>query len=392
MSSFSFNNRDIQLITQGAYGCIFKPGMNCKGGMEEEGYITKIQFDKETSKNEEDIGDHLLNNNVSSLDFHRRFAPILDSCPIIVGDIKKDFIEKCDFIRNNSFQDVFYSNKIRYVGKYTVNDYFVMFFKETNKSSFLATFFETHLYLLDSLHFLTKKNVIHFDLKENNILMDEVYFVPIIIDFGLSIRKDQLEKTTDYPIKFFQYYDKYPPWCLEIVLISFIVHEINVYSISGGLKVPSMAIKKDWSSKKVKLEDLLAIIDQFFKASYLIQMITSERVKTVYKKKWKTWIRKFYPKNKSTSIITQAISAKTLVEEIMKSWNTWDTFSLSVIYFRMAQKFMPNHFVSYRSLLVKNILSIPPNRENPVQFSNKLSTLLSKIDLSEKKKWISSLV
>ena len=210
--------------------------------------------------------------------------------------------------------------------------------------------------------------------------MDEKYYVPIIIDFGLSIRKDQLEKPVDYPEKFFQYYDKYPPWCLEIVLISFIIDGGAVSSIWGGVKLPPNTMPEnrgkstDWSSKKVKLEDLLAIIEHFFKANYLVQMITSERIKTVQKKKWKKWIRKYYKKGGN------AIYGKFLVEELMKSWDSWDTFGLSVVYFN-----------SYRELLVKNILAIPDKRENPEQFSSKISTFLSKITISEKKNWIHSL-
>jgi len=387
----SFLPKDVQMISQGTYGCIFKPGMNCRGEPEEEGYITKIQFDKDTSQNEYNIGIHLLNNNDSLTEFNSRFAPIVDSCPIDIVDIKKDYIQKCELIRENSYQNTFFSNKIRYVGKYTLGDYFTVFFQEINKSIFLSTFFDTHLYLLDSLLFLKKKDVIHFDLKENNILMDEKYYVPIIIDFGLSIRKDQLEKPIDYKQAFFQYYDKYPPWCLEIVLISFIIDGGSVSSIWGGVKLPPRKMPEnrgkssDWSSKRVNLEDLLEIIEHFFKANYLVQMITSERIKTVQKKKWKTWIRKYYKKGGS------ATYGKFLVEELMKSWDTWDTFGLSVVYFRMARKFMPNHFISYRELLVKNILSIPPNRENPEQFSTKLSTFLSEMSISEKKDWIHSL-
>ena len=75
----------------------------------------------------------------------------------------------------------------------------------------------------------------------------------------------------------------------------------------------------------------------------------------------------------------------------MKSWDSWDTFGLSVVYFKMAKKFMPNHFISYRELLVKNILAIPDKRENPEQFSSKISTFLSEITISEKKNWIHSL-
>jgi hypothetical protein len=106
MSSFVLPNSKkeelpIQLISQGTYGCIFKPGMNCKGGLEKEGYITKIQNDKETTRNEYEIGKVLLKDNGNPAEYAERFAPILNSCPVSIGKIKENFIEKCEVIQNN---------------------------------------------------------------------------------------------------------------------------------------------------------------------------------------------------------------------------------------------------------------------------------------------------
>ena len=142
----SFLPKDVQMIRQGTYGCIFKPGMNCRGEPEEEGYITKIQFDKDTTQNEYAIGVHLLNNNDSLTEFNSRFAPIVDSCPIDIGDIKKDYIAKCNLIQENSYQNTFFSNKIRYVGKYTLGDYFTVFFKK-QKNPFFFLLFSTHIFI-----------------------------------------------------------------------------------------------------------------------------------------------------------------------------------------------------------------------------------------------------
>ncbi|NBU90765.1 MAG: hypothetical protein EBS12_04880 [Flavobacteriia bacterium] len=43
--------------------------------------------------------------------------------------------------------------------------------------------------------------IVHYDIKENNIIYDDVQHLPIIIDFGLSFRIDLL-KTVTYDIGF----------------------------------------------------------------------------------------------------------------------------------------------------------------------------------------------
>ena len=382
----------IALINQGTYGCILKPGMNCKGEIEEKGFITKIQSDKQTIDNEVAIGEHLLENNTSMKEFNSRFAPILDSCPISIGTIKEETIEKCDIMKDN-VTTTFYSNKIRYVGKYNITDYFLKIIRSSSKSVFLYSFFESHRYLLDSFEMLREKRVVHFDLYNKNIMMDDHLFVPIIIDFGLSIQIDKLQTPEDYKLGFFMYYDKYPPWCLEIILISFIIHGFSVDSFLGGFgkkkeKKEKMEKKekkekmeksndftiqtifniKDWTKRIVNLSDLYRIIDHYFQENYIMKRIQSNNLKKAYRKKWKRWVR---------NLVQKDASGKKVVEQLMHYWQTWDTFAVSVIYFSMSQAFIPKHFLNYHEMLVKNMVALPSVRETPIKMQEKLSAFLA---------------
>ena len=56
---------------------------------------------------------------------------------------------------------------------------------------------------------------------------------------------------------------------------------------------------------------------------------------------------------------------------------TWDTFAVSVIYFSMAQAFLPNYFLKYHELLVKNMVALPSMRETPMKMQEKLSSFLA---------------
>jgi hypothetical protein len=410
MSSFlSDSTRKIDLISQGTYGCIFKPGMNCKGEIEKEGYITKIQYDQETTQNEVDIGKILLNNSDldpyqdpdqdKKKDYEERFAPILDSCSISLGLIKDDFIEKCKVIKDNALANHFYSNRIRYVGKYTLFDYFSMLIQESNKSKFMSFCSQFHIYLLDSVLLLKEKNIIHFDLKENNILINQKRNVPVIIDFGLSISMDLLlKKPMDpylYTKTFYAYYDKYPPWCLEIVLISFIVSNVSVNSIWGGgdekkskRRKPKKIKESDfvWISRIVKKEDLLSIVDHYFEENPVLKMISLDTRKK-YKNNWNDWIQKIYTDKKST------VFGMFMVNKLIEAWTTWDTFGLSVIFFRLLHKFIPNRFLEYQNILIENMLAIPTERKGPDVLKNRLTLYFrSQNVLQENKNWIHSTV
>ena len=49
----------IHLINEGAYGCIFHPGISCRGTKENRNYITKIQKkNKHNRQRKENIGHH----------------------------------------------------------------------------------------------------------------------------------------------------------------------------------------------------------------------------------------------------------------------------------------------------------------------------------------------
>ena len=395
-------------MSQGTYGCVFNPGMNCKGGIEKEGYITKLQYDPETTQNEVDIGKILLNNDLDQdpyqdpdrkRKYEERFAPILNSCAISLGKIKRDFIEKCKVIKDNASANKFYSNQIRYVGKYTLFDYFSMLRQEINKSKFIYFCSEFHIYLLESVILLKEKKLIHFDLKENNILIDEKREIPVIIDFGLSINMNLLlKKPMDpylYTKTFYVYYDKYPPWCLEIVLISFIVNNVSVDSIWGGIKnssrksnrrKPKQMKESDfvWISRIVKKEDLLSIVDHYYEENPIIKMISLDTRKK-YKKDWNDWIQKIYTEKKST------MYGMFMVNKLIESWTTWDTFGLSVIFFILLQKFTPNYFLEYQNILIQNMLAIPIDREIPEVFKKKLSSYFrSPNAIQETKHWIHS--
>jgi serine/threonine protein kinase len=267
-----------------------------------------------------------------------------------------------------------------------------MLMQESNKKKVIYYCSKFHNYLLKSAILLKKKNIIHFDLKENNILIDENRNAPVIIDFGLSINMNLLlsDKIDSYLYTktFYAYYDKYPPWCLEIILISFIVNNVRVDSVWGGTKKQTKKNRTmkestfDWTSRIVKKEDLISIIDHYFEKNPVISIISLD-TRNKYKTQWIEWIQTIYREKRSS------VFGTFMVKKLIQSWTSWDTFGLSVIFFVLLRKFIPNHFLEYQNLLIENILAIPSERENPEIFQKTLSHFFrSPTTIQEKKNWI----
>jgi hypothetical protein len=66
---------------------------------------------------------------------------------------------------------------------------------ETERSyNLMSIVFDIYERIMDSIQLLIKFKIVHYDLKENNILVEKIQQLPYIIDFGLSIDIDRLLK------------------------------------------------------------------------------------------------------------------------------------------------------------------------------------------------------
>ena len=351
----------MDFFKEGAFGCVFRPGMNCLGEKEDMKYITKIQMDEETSDNEIAIGEFMetvIKKEVPT--YEDMFAPIIKSCKISLGKIENETIKKCEIVQKNATKK-FVTNKIRYVGKYTLKSFLEIEYRK-NSVNFYKHFFQSHLYILNSVSVLSKYNIIHYDLKQNNISIDDNKRIPVIIDFGLSFRhKEDLVTDFDYEQNFYLYYDKYPPWCLDIVLISFIVQEFKkvedlhkTIRANPNKKGKSISKKRratgSWKTAIISTEQLMEIVDHYFKNNYVVLEIHSINES---KKKWEDFIKKEFHEK----------TGEYIVRFLMKSWDTWDNYSICVIYFSFARSFFPKAHMNYQQIMIDNILATPLERD-----------------------------
>lgn len=328
----------IKFLAQGAYGCVFHPGFTCKTGkVQSKKYLTKIELKKEKVKTEYEIGKYIR---TKIRHYNTMFAPIISNCQIEIAKINKDVINTCSLIKD---ENVIYSNKIRYIGKQTLEPYLYSFLEEDkiNTSFFISQLFETHIYLTNSIEKLIHYKIVHFDIKENNIMYDTRQYLPIIIDFGLSIRIDLLTNNVAYENAFNIFTTTCIWWCIEISIISFIVCK----------KYNPTSKSVNWMTDIIDVNILLLVLDNYYTENQNMKVISVHWEKEVElsKQTWQKYISTQF-KNKT---------GKFIVETLMQSWDRWDLFALSFMYLSFLQNLCVDCLEHYQYFLVKYILAFP---------------------------------
>jgi len=367
-----------ELIGKGSYGCVFYPGIACSGKPETVQYVTKVQKDSKETDHEKAVGDHIRKKRFPK--YYDYFAPVMSTCPLKMASIKKDDINQCEVLQNADHQqdqqqtdlthtNPFVSIKIRYVGNQTLKEHLMQrLLKDT--PTFFGHMIETQLYLLNSLEKLEKAKVIHYDLKSNNIMFHEKIQNPVIIDFGMSILLEKLP-VEQYHQTFFDHYEKYPPWCPDIMLISFVVKD------------------KGWMKTKVTkdtITNMNQLIETYFTENPSIKPTEQTKQTKQIKQYWKTWIGTFENKNKTS-----------MAKQLLENWQSWDTYSLVVIYYRFMKENVQMEaqapFVdTYMKMHETYILSKPTERQSPKAMYHVLKKFSKSIDRKDFLKWNKSFV
>jgi len=341
------------LIGQGTYGCIYKPNIPCKNekptkSSKNQKFISKLQRNQENSEREANLG-KIIKEKIKK--YNTMFAPIIDSCIVNIEEVSQNDINKCDIIAKDKADDrkiEYKSYKMRYAGKQFLSQYFLSIIKKSPKK-LIKRMIETHIYVLKSLNKLSSLTppIIHYDLKDNNIMYDEKLGVPIIIDFGLSFELDP-NKGFDHAVALEQYYvfyEKYPPWCIELVLLSYIVQRI----------ADSKGIKSTISESDISL--LQDICNTFISENDVFNNngITKDEAE-IFKQGINAFVSTYLGK-----------TWETMFKDLQKNYASWDNYSISVIYLFYIQDLLYEIESPikdrYIALLKKIILYVPANSE-----------------------------
>ena len=213
-----------KLLAEGGYGCVFLPGINCDGtNMTSKKYVSKIQRFNNSAKNEIEIGKIIQEIN----GFNNHFSPVVKNCSIDIGNIKDDDKNKCTVFKKQKSKK-FILMKMLYIDGIDFIDYMI---EHKNSSQIVRNIINSYNHMLRTLSMLIGKKIIHYDLKGTNILFDNVKQVPLLIDFGLSIKIKNMnrENLRDF---FYVYAPEYYVWSLEIHYLCYILNKNKEPSVS----------------------------------------------------------------------------------------------------------------------------------------------------------------
>ena len=250
----------------------------------------------------------------------------------------------------------------------------------TNKSKkhILNIIFDTYSYFLFSLEQLMNYEVVHFDFKWDNAVIDLKTELPVILDFGISIpirkllerdralnasdennenvryededkreevnmdknknenKQDKEDKYEFFRNYFYTYFPKYSLWPLEVHAMCYVLHEHG----------------------RITPESLHTLIDEYVDSNAAFTIFSPEFLEK-YKKLCFETMEHLIDKPR-----------KYVIHECLKFWSTWDNYALSISYFQIIQfisssGFTSNAFLlSFSKILLGNVHPDPSRRSN----------------------------
>jgi serine/threonine protein kinase len=320
-----------KLIDQGGFGCVFYPGIECDGSVSKNPkYISKLH-----KKNYHVVNEYNVGKKVTKIPLYEYyFAPIVNMCNIDIAKIDKRERDMCRVISRTSSGSKFVIMKMPYIKNVSLVKYITN--PNIDKKEILTYIMDSYKFLLHSLKMLNSSGVVHFDFKLPNILFEVKTKNPIIIDFGLSLPLNNLGPTT-YSKYFYTYNATYYVWPVDVHIINYV---INVNS-------------------NLTYEELVVLVDTNVKANPVLSIFSEEFVKRYRDLTINTY--KKYTNMPGENVVT----------ELVKNCNTWDNYSLSVMFlclinFISYDGFTDNKLIKEFSELL--LLNIHPNAARRLSF------------------------
>jgi hypothetical protein len=210
---------------------------------------------------------------------------------------------------------------------------------EKNKASYhvLSILFDLYERITDSIQLLIKFKIVHYDLKENNILIEKRHQLPYIIDFGLSIdvsrlqehpwseKQEEHSKSTIHSdilyhtqsSKLFQYnylwrqhfYVHAPDyflWPIEIHLMTYLINENDTLT----------------------QESLYKICYEYVSNNKAIAYMSRDFKKKMFKLSISTFSR-FIDKPRET-----------VLNELLKYWDKWDIYAVNIMFLKIVYELL----------------------------------------------------
>ena len=318
-----------KLLSQGGFGCVYHPGINCDGGTEkDQNIVTKLQQMDFNAQNEIDIG-----NRVKKIPNYQLFyIPVINHCPIKLSLIDDSTLKQCEVISSNKNIEYILMD-MNFIENYPFYEFLTDISK--NKKNIILNILDTYNFLCNSIKVLVEEGVVQFDFKSENILYSQKTQNPLIIDFGISFHAPSL-KSSNWGNYFYVYAPDYYIWPLEVHCINYLLNE---------------------NSSKLTMSSITKIAKEVTKHNKGLSIFT-KKFHQEYENACITALKPYIGKPIDNTI-----------SELIKNYKTWDNYGLSILYLRLMEFLFGNHFfknkliIMFSQLLLMNIHPDPKERK-----------------------------
>ena len=104
-----------KLMNQGAYGCLYHPGIKCTGAaMDDMRYATKLVVRDEVAANEVAVGNAVKN----IVNYSVNFVPVISTCVVNLAKVRRGNpheLDKCDVVADSAKKTRFLLMKMPYI-------------------------------------------------------------------------------------------------------------------------------------------------------------------------------------------------------------------------------------------------------------------------------------
>ena len=257
----TLTNSSIQLIGQGGFGCVYYRGFDSAGKIMSPIYVTKLAILETTQEAE-------MGKLISRMPgYDAFFNTVIETQPIDLAVLAPETKDQCKVIKrfaekNPGVEPEFQILKQLYVPHVTLLDFvkrrgiFMDAAQTLDRTTsrvnrginavtysvprFVNTMINCYEHVLMAIaRMQAEAEVVHYDIKIQNVVLNVYTKNPIILDFGLSfsIRDvravlddsavSDFEKVLRLKTFFYGYHPDYAPWAIETHIISFLVSEAH---------------------------------------------------------------------------------------------------------------------------------------------------------------------
>jgi serine/threonine protein kinase len=209
-----------QIIGEGKYGCVHKPSLKCKKTRKTINYKNKISKIMKKSEAEIEMKEYNIMEQIDRAHEYYLGAPL--QCSPEKTEAAKKSVKRCDYFSPKNLDD--YRLLVMDYGGLQLKQFADKIYHQSSENApkkyqkIMRDFWKESRRLFEGVLLLKRKNVIHNDLKPQNIVYDIKKRRLNFIDFGLMMMTDDIKKMG----KSSTYYNtglhwSYPP---EIIFIN----------------------------------------------------------------------------------------------------------------------------------------------------------------------------